>query len=60
MLNFRSTTAFNVDLRGRGIGITLFVVFKADDLLIILLAINAGLPLGAPITVVANRIPWWR
>jgi hypothetical protein len=56
MPNFRSAIAFNVGLRGRGIGSTLFVMFRSDHLLIILLAVNAGLPLVALTAVVALMV----
>jgi len=51
--NFRSAIAFNVSLPERAFGITLFVMFKFDRPSIIMLAVNAGLPLVSLVTVVA-------
>jgi hypothetical protein len=53
MLNVPSAIAFNVSLRGHGIGRTLFGMSKSDHLSIILLSVNAGLPLVALIAVAA-------
>jgi hypothetical protein len=53
MLNFPPTTAFNVGLPERGFGITLSIMFKSDRSSIIMLAVNAGVPLVSLVTVVA-------
>jgi hypothetical protein len=53
MLNFPPTLAFNVGLSERGFGITLPVMFKSDRPSMIMLSVNAGLPLASLITVVA-------
>ena len=52
MLIFSAAAAFNVALRERRIGSTLSIMFKSDPS-IILLSINAGLPLAALIMVMA-------
>jgi hypothetical protein len=53
MLNFRPAIAFNVGLPERGFGITLSVMFKSDRPSMIMLSVNAGVPLASLITVVA-------
>jgi len=50
--NFRSAIAFNVSLPERRVGITLFVMFKFDRPSMIMLAVNAGLPLVSLVVVV--------
>jgi hypothetical protein len=51
--NYQSAIAFNVSLPERGFGITLLVMFKSDRPSIIMLAVNAGLPLVSLVAVVA-------
>jgi hypothetical protein len=53
MLNFPPAIAFNVGLPERGFGITLSIMFKSDRSSIIMLAVNAGVPLVSLVTVVA-------
>jgi hypothetical protein len=51
--NFRSAIAFNVRLPERDFGITLAVMFKSDRLSMIMLSVNAGVPLVFLVAVVA-------
>jgi hypothetical protein len=51
--NFQSAIAFNVSLPGRAFGITLFAMFKFDRPSMIMLAVNAGVPLVSLVAVVA-------
>jgi hypothetical protein len=51
--NFQSAIAFNVSLPERGIGNTLLVMFKSDRPSMIMLAVNAGVPLVCLVAVVA-------
>jgi hypothetical protein len=51
--NFPSAIAFNVSLPERGLGITLSVMSKYDRPSMIMLAVNAGLPLVFLVAVVA-------
>ena len=51
--NFRSAEAVNVSLPERGVGITLLAMFKFDRPSMIMLAVNAGLPLVSLVAVVA-------
>ncbi len=53
MPNFRSATASNVSLPERGFSITLVAMFKSDRLSMIMLAVNAGVPLLFLVTIVA-------
>jgi hypothetical protein len=53
MLNFPPAIAFNVGLPERSFGITLSIMFKSDRSSIIMLAVNAGVPLVSLVTVVA-------
>ena len=53
MLNFPPAIAFNVDLLERDFGITLPVMFKSDRSSMIMLAVNAGVPLASLVAVVA-------
>jgi hypothetical protein len=50
---FPSAIAFNVSLLERGLGITLSVMSKYDRPSMIMLAVNAGLPLVSLVAVVA-------
>jgi hypothetical protein len=51
--NFRSAIAFKVGLPKHGFGITLAVMFKSDHLSVIMLSVNAGVPLVFLVAVVA-------
>jgi hypothetical protein len=53
LLNFLPAIAFNVSLPKRGFGITLSPMFKSDRPSMIMLSVNAGVPLASLITVVA-------
>jgi hypothetical protein len=53
VLNFRSAIALNVGLQGCSFGMTLSVMFKSDRPSIILLAVNADVPLASLVAVVA-------
>jgi hypothetical protein len=53
MLNFPPTIAFNVGLPERDFGITLVVVLNSDHLSMIMLSVNAGVPLVFLVAVVA-------
>jgi hypothetical protein len=54
MLNFLSAFAFKVGLRECGFGITLSaIMLKSDRPSIILLTVNAGVPLASLIVVIA-------
>jgi hypothetical protein len=53
VLNFPPTIAFNVGLCGPCIGISLPVMFKSDRSSMIMLAVNAGVPLASLVAVVA-------
>ena len=50
--NYQSAIAFNVSLPERGFGITLVVMFKSDHLSMIMLSVNAGVPLLFLVAVV--------
>jgi hypothetical protein len=50
--NFDQQKAFNVSLPERGFGITLVVMFKSDHLSMIMLSVNAGVPLLFLVAVV--------
>jgi hypothetical protein len=53
MLNFLSAFAFKVGLYGRGFGVTLSpIMLKSDRPSMILLTVNAGVPLASLIVVV--------
>jgi hypothetical protein len=51
--NFRSATASNVSLPECGFSITLVAMFKSDHLSMIMLSVNAGVPLLFLVAVVA-------
>jgi hypothetical protein len=50
---FPVSNAFNVSLPERGFGITLSVMFKSDRSSMIMLVVNAGIPLASLVAVVA-------
>jgi hypothetical protein len=53
VLNFPPSIAFNVGLPERGFGMTVPVMFKSDRSSMIMLAVNAGVPLASLVAVVA-------